>query len=191
MNENEFDVLTEYKTLDPNRNLNISGLQITLCNEMIQKINDQLVVTFTTTATLDEIIEAFKKNEVIQYDDQRYEGYQMVMGLSCKVDNMGTMIHQITLEVAPNNEAELLMGELTDDQKFAISYAAKKMSDTEATKRKSLFLNYEDIKEGEEIKKGLRLNYKDCLWKCNETHPKNAELDFPGSESGWFTKLDK
>lgn len=196
MNENEIDVPTVEEpigtpVLEPDRNLNISGLQITLCNEMIQKINEQLVVTFTTKASLDDIVQAFKNNEKIEYDDQCYKGYQMIMALTSKIDNMGTLIHQITLELVPAEEPESPVAELSDDQEFAIAYAVSYMSDDDAIEHKSLFVNYEDIEEGAEIQEGVRLNYKDGLWKCNKTHNKNSVTWFPGNDPTLFEQLDK
>lgn len=196
MNENEVDVPTieepeETPVLEPDRNLNISGLQITLCNEMIQKINEQLVVTFTTKASLDDIVQAFKNNEKIEYDDQCYEGYQMIMALTSKIGNMGTLIHQITLELVPEPEPEPPVAELSEDQEFAIAYAVSCMSDGDAVEHKSLFMNYEDIEEGAEIQERVRLNYKDGLWKCNKTHKKNSATWFPGNDPTLFEQLDK
>ena len=183
MNENEIPELEL-----PDKNLNISGVMITLCNELIQKINEQLNISFTCDASLDEIVSAFTTNEKIEYDDQCYEKYQVVKEFEMKIDNMNTTIYHIALEQIPEEEPEVPM---TEDQQFAITYAVMMMGDEDALEHRSLFENYEDIEEGAEIVEGLRLNYKGGLWKCNKTHNKNSTSWYPGAEATLFEQLDK
>lgn len=179
---------TEPVIEEPDKNLNISGIEITLCNELIQLVNETLNVTFTCKSGMDEIVAAFSENEVIEYDDQRYEKYQVVTGFSMNVDNMGVVIYKIELEKLSEPEPE---PEITEDQEFAIAYAVAYMSDTDALDHRSLFGNYEDIEEGAEIVQGTRLNFNGGLWKCKKTHNKNSETWFPGNEPTLFEQLDK
>lgn len=173
---------------EPDKNLNISGIEITLCNELIQLVNETLNVTFTCKSGMDEIVAAFSENEVIEYDDQRYEKYQVATGFNMNVDNMGVVIYKIELEKLSEPEPK---PEITEDQEFAIAYAVSYMSDDDAIEHKSLFVNYDDIDEGAEIAEGLRLNYKDGLWKCNKTHNKNSVTWFPGNDPTLFEHFDK
>lgn len=168
---------------EPSKELTIGSITITLINEMIQLINDQLCVTFTNEGnTLDEILSAFKSCEELTYSDQTYTGYTVVKKFEMSIDNMDQQIYQITLEQPPEDP-------LTDDQTTAIQYAADNMPDEMALDCRSIFSDWKDIPEGEKITEGKRLNYNGGLWKCAKEHNKSSDY-WPGKDPTLFEQLD-
>lgn len=168
---------------EPSKELAIGSITITLINEMIQQINDQLCVTFTNEGnTMDEILSAFESCEELTYSDQTYTGYTIVKKFEMSIDNMDQQIYQITLEQPPEDP-------LTDDQTVAIQYAADNMPDEVALNCRSIFDNWEDLAEGEKIPEGKRLSYNEGLWKCKKSHNKQSDW-YPGAEGTLFEQLD-
>lgn len=49
------------------------------------------------------------------------------------------------------------------------------VDDQTALKAKELYENWDDITEGTEIPKGKRVNCDDILWRCEQTHNKQAD----------------
>lgn len=169
---------------EPSKELSIGSITITLINEMIQQINDQLCVTFTNEGnTMDEILSAFESCEELTYSDQTYTGYTVVKKFEMSIDNIDQQIYQIMLEHPPEDP-------LTDDQTVAIQYAADNMPDEMALDCRSIFDNWEDIPDGEKIPEGKRLNFDDKLWKCAKEHNKSSDY-WPGKDPTLFEQLDK
>lgn len=108
---------------EPVKDMKIGDLDITLCNELLQLINDELNLTFTTDSGLDAIKSEFEACTSIEYSEKTYEGYQIVKELQYKLDNKNQEIYHIVL-VKPEEEAEL-----TEDQNFALNLAVVNMSD--------------------------------------------------------------
>lgn len=168
---------------EPSRDILIGELPIFLCNELIQQINEQLVVTFMCDEGMDTIVEAFRACESFAYSDTTYDGYTIVKTFNMHVGDDEKTVYQITLEKVPEDP-------FTDDQEFALKYAVDNMPDEDAVERKGLFGDWADIEDGAWIPEGQRLNYNDKLWKCAKGHNKNTDY-WPGKDPTLFEQLDK
>lgn len=168
---------------EPSRDILIGELPIFLCNELIQQINEQLVVTFMCEAGMDDIVGAFRMCESFSYADTTYDGYTIVKAFNMRVGDDEKTVYQITLE-------KVLEDPFADDQEFALKYAVDNMPDEDAIEHKSLFDNWEELKDGEWIPEGKRVNYDDKLWKCAKGHNKNTDY-WPGKDPTLFEQLDK
>lgn len=166
--------------------LEINGVKITLCNEMIQLINDELNLTFTTLAGIDDLQQAFINNkEDIVYGKQIYSGYTSIKKLGYNIDNVNRTIYQVALKKPLTTQVEM-----TEDMEFAISFAINTMPDNVAVERKSLFKKWDDVLLGEELTQGERLVYNDGLWKVSKAHQKQEDW-YPGADPTLFEQLDK
>lgn len=134
MNENELkttevkneETLEEPIYAEPSKDIKIGDLDITLCNELIQKVNDELHLSFTCEQEIDVIQEAFETNKnPIVYDTQSYAGYTIIKEFGFKVDNEDKTIYRITLSKPKEEELE---GGLTQEQSFAIACAIPLMT---------------------------------------------------------------
>lgn len=168
---------------EPSRDILIGELPIFLCNELIQQINEQLVVTFMCDEGMDAIVESFRACESFSYSDTTYEGYTIVKAFNMTVGEDDKVVYRITLEKVPEDP-------FTDDREFALKYAIDNMPDEDALEHKSLFDNWEDIEDGVWIPEGQRLNYNDKLWKCAKGHNKQSDW-WPGKDPTLFEELDK
>ena len=168
---------------EPSRDILIGELPIFLCNELIQQINEQLVVTFMCDEGMDAIVESFRACESFSYSDTTYEGYTIVKAFNMTVGEDDKVVYRITLEKVPEDP-------FTDDQEFALKYATDNMPDEDAVEHKSLFDNWEELKDGEWIPEGKRVNYDDKLWKCAKGHKKQSDW-WPGKDPTLFEQLDK
>lgn len=122
MNENELkttevkneETLEEPIYEEPSKDIKIGDLDITLCNELIQKINDELHLSFTCEQEIDVIQEAFETNKnPIVYDTQSYAGYTIIKEFGFKVDNENKTIYYVSL-LQPEEE------QVNPEIKFAI-----------------------------------------------------------------------
>lgn len=168
---------------EPSRDILIGELPIFLCNELIQQINEQLVVTFMCESGMDAIVEAFRDCTSFSYADTTYEGYTIVKAFNMRVGDDEKTVYQITLEKVPEDP-------FTDDQEFALKYAIDNMPDEDALDCRSIFDSWEDLAEGEKIPEGKRLNYNEGLWKCKKEHNKQSDW-WPGKDPTLFEQLDK
>lgn len=111
---------------EPSKNIKIGDLDITLCNELIQEINENLNITFLCESEIDVIQNAFKANKnPIVYGDDSYIGYTIIDEFGYKVDNEDKTIYRITLSKPKEEEPE---GGLTQEQSFAIACAIPLMT---------------------------------------------------------------
>lgn len=180
----EDEILEEMPVYEePSRDILIGELPIFLCNELIQQINEQLIVTFMCDEGMDTIVEAFRDCTSFSYADTTYDGYTIVKAFNMRVGDDEKTVYQITLEKVPEDP-------FTDDQEFALKYAVDNMPDEDALEHKILFANWEDIEDGVWIPEGQRLNYNDKLWKCAKGHNKSFDY-WPGKDPTLFEQLDK
>lgn len=180
----EDEILEEMPVYEePSRDILIGELSIFLCNELIQQINEQLVVTFMCESDMDSIVEAFRDCTSFSYADTTYDGYTIVKAFNMRIGDGEKTVYQITLEKVPEDP-------FTDDQEFALKYAIDNMPDEDALEHKSLFANWEDIEDGVWIPEGERLNFDDKLWKCAKGHNKQSDW-WPGKDPTLFEQLDK
>lgn len=130
MNENELkttevkneETLEEPIYAEPSKDIKIGDLDITLCNELIQKINDELHLSFTCEQEIDVIQEAFETNKnPIVYDTQSYTGYTIIKEFGFKVDNENKTIYHVSL-LQPEEE------QVNPEIKFAIQCAIPLMT---------------------------------------------------------------
>lgn len=168
---------------EPSRDILIGDLPIFLCNELIQQINEQLVVTFMCDESMDDIVGAFRVCESFTYSDTTYEGYTIVKAFNMRIGDDEKTVYQITLEKLPEDP-------FTDDQEFALKYAVDNMPDEDALEHRNLFADWENLGNGERIPEGARLNYNDKLWKCAKGHNKSFDY-WPGKDPTLFEQLDK
>lgn len=170
---------------EPVKEMKIGDIDITLCNELVQMINDELNLTFTTDAGMDAIKAAFETCESIAYDDQTYEGYQNVKAFEYKVDNSGKEVYHIVL-AKPEEEAEL-----TEDQNFALNLAVMNMSDTNALKCISIFPTWESY-IGKKLSEGIRVQHKGELWKVRQDIATVLENQAPSIETAaLYERIDE
>lgn len=180
----EDEILEELPVYEePSRDILIGELPIFLCNELIQQINEQLVVTFMCDDGMDTIVEAFRDCTSFSYADTTYDGYTIVKAFNMRVGDDEKTVYQITLEKIPEDP-------FTDDREFALKYAVDNMPDEDALEHNSLFRNWEDLGNDEWIPEGQRLNYNDKLWKCAKGHNKSFDY-WPGKDPTLFEQLDK
>lgn len=170
---------------EPSKDLTIGSIQITLCNELIQLINEELQLTFKSDAAIEDIRDAFLNNDqAITYDGQMYEGYRIIKEFGYTFDSKVQMIYKVLLAKEKEDEG------ITPDIQFAIAYTASNIDDSVAIEHKSLFNDWDDISVGTELTAGLRLNYNDGLWKVAKAHKKQLDW-FPGADPTLFEQLDK
>lgn len=133
MNENELkttevkneETLEEPIYAEPSKDIKIGDLDITLCNELIQKINDELHLSFTCEQEIDVIQEAFETNKnPIVYDTQSYTGYTIIKEFGFKVDNENKTIYHVSL-LQPEEE------QVNPEIKFAIQCAIPLMTNNQ------------------------------------------------------------
>lgn len=142
MNEEIYDDNPTY--IEPSKDIKIGSLDITLCNELIQEINDTLNVTFTCASEIEAIQDAFATNkDPIMYGDDSYEGYTVIDEFGYKVDKEEKVIYRVVLS---KPEAEEPVAELTADKEYAINCAVMLMSDEQALNCISVFPTWESYK---------------------------------------------
>lgn len=170
---------------EPVKEMKICDIDITLCNELVQMINDELNLTFTTDAGMDSIKSSFESCASIAYDDQTYEGYQNVKAFEYKVDNSGKEVYHIVL-AKPEQEVEL-----TEDQNFALNLAVMNMSDANALKCISIFPTWESY-IGKKLSQGIRVQYKGELWKVRQDISVVLENQAPSIETAaLYERIDE
>ena len=132
------DYYVDYPTYEePSKDIKIGTLDITLCNEMIQEINETLNVTFTCDSEIELIQDAFVTNEdPIVYGDDSYTGYTVIDEFGYKVNNEDKIIYHVALSKPIKEEP---VAELTTDQEYAINCAVMLMSDSQALNCISVF----------------------------------------------------
>lgn len=160
------DYYVDYPTYEePSKDIKIGTLDITLCNEMIQEINETLNVTFTCDSEIELIQDAFVTNEdPIVYGDDSYTGYTVIDEFGYKVNNEDKIIYHVALSKPIKEEP---VAELTTDQEYAINCAVMLMSDSQALNCISVFPTWESY-IGKSLKTGERVVYKDELWKVRQ-----------------------
>lgn len=184
MNEEIYDDNPTY--IEPSKDIKIGSLDITLCNELIQEINDTLNVTFTCASEIEAIQDAFATNkDPIMYGDDSYEGYTVIDEFGYKVDKEEKVIYRVVLS---KPEAEEPVAELTADQEYAINCAVMLMSDEQALNCISVYPTWESYKGKPMTKlneqgKENRIEYQGELWKVRQDIPVVLENQPPSIET--------
>ena len=175
--------------VEPSKDIKIGTLDITLCNELIQEINDTLNVTFTCASEIEVIQDAFATNkDPIVYGDDFYEGYTVIDEFGYKVNNEEKVIYRVILS---KPEEEKPVAELTADQEYAINCAVMLMSDTQALNCISVFPTWESY-IGKSLKTGERVVYQDELWKVRQDITSVLENQAPGiATAALYVRIDE
>lgn len=187
MNEEIYDDNPTY--VEPSKDIKIGSLDITLCNELIQEINDKLNVTFICASEIEAIQDAFATNkDPIVYGDDSYEGYTTIDEFGYKVDKEEQMIYRVVLS---KPETEEPVAELTADQEYAISCAVMLMSDEKALNCISVFPTWESY-IGKSLKTGERVVYQEELWKVRQEIQTVLENQSPSIETAaLYERIDE
>lgn len=83
----------------PDNDLTINGLDITLTRECVQLINDELNLTFTCNASIQDIYDAFEQGiDEITYADTKYTKFETLRSLMMQYDNIGQQIWSVALK---------------------------------------------------------------------------------------------
>ena len=152
---------------EPIKDLNIGSITITLCDEMIQMINDELNVTFTTKSTLNDIKKAFESNKRIEYDSQIYEGYSIINSLLYIIKNDSREVYKVSLKKPIE-----IIEPISSDEKKAVAYAVKNMTDIEALECIGAFPKYE---VGKSYIINDRIQYQNKLYRVIQNHTSQAD----------------
>lgn len=170
---------------EPSKEIKIGDVNITLVNELIQKIDESVNVSFMSDSSMDEIKIAFETCESFTYGEDVYEGYSFVKSFEMEVDNTGQTIYRIDLE-KPEQETEL-----TEDQTFAINYAVMTMSDTDALEHMSIFPTWKSF-INQSMPDGQRFVYENELWKSRQEIKTVLENQPPSIETAsLYERIDE
>lgn len=187
MNEEIYDDNPTY--IEPSKDINIGSLDITLCNELIQEINNTLSVTFICVSEIEAIQDAFATNkDPIVYGDDSYEGYTTIDEFGYKVDKEEKVIYRVVLS---KPEEEEPVAELTADQEYAINCAVMIMSDEQALNCISVFPIWESY-IGKSLNTGERVVYQNELWKVRQEITTVLENQAPSIETAaLYERIDE
>lgn len=163
--------------VEPSKEIKIGTLDITLCNELIQEINENLNITFVCESEIDVIQEAFKTNKnPIVYGDDSYTGYTVIDEFGYKMDNQDKTIYRITLSKPEGEEPE---GGLTQEQSFAIACAIPLMSNDQILQCVSVLTEWKEFIGGKmEAKQRFQFNKE--AWESRQEIPVVLEGQEPG-----------
>lgn len=162
---------------EPSKNIKIGDLDITLCNELIQEINDNLNITFVCESEIDVIQNAFEANKnPIVYGDDSYTGYTIIDEFGYKVDNEDKTIYRITLSKPEGEEPE---GGLTQEQSFAIACAIPLMTNDQILQCVSVLPEWKSF-IGEKMEAHQRFKFNKEAWESRQEISVVLEGQEPG-----------
>lgn len=167
----EIDDSLDESIVEPSKILEIGDITIELCNEMIQMVNDELNLHFTTDANLVEIQDAFEGNQEIVYGEDSYKDYTKIIELSMRIEQDDIPVYHITLK-----QESLDIGDIEQVQ-YAINYAVNTMSDTEVLNCITIFPSWGSF-IGETIKENTRVQYNGKLYKVIEGKSHKVQADW-------------
>ena len=184
MNENELkttevkheETLEEPIYEEPSKDIKIGDLDITLCNELIQKINDELHLSFTCEQEIDVIQEAFETNKnPIVYDTQSYTGYTIIKEFGFKVDNENKTIYHVSL-LQPEEE------QVNPEIKFAIQCAIPLMTNDQTLQCVSVLPEWKSFIGGK-MEAHQRFQFNKEAWESRQ----EVSVVLEGQEPGIIT----
>lgn len=162
---------------EPSKSIKIGDLDITLCNELIQEINENLNITFLCESAIDIIQEAFKTNKnPIVYGDDSYTGYTIIDEFGYKVDNEDKTIYRITLSKPEGEEPE---GGLTQEQSFSIACAIPLMTNDQILQCVSVLTEWKEFIGGK-MEANQRFQFNNEAWESRQEIPVVLEGQEPG-----------
>ena len=168
MDDNNSNQTESIEPVEPVLDIVVNGLEITLINERIQLINDELHITFTCEKTIQEIYNAFNQGiSELEYDGTVYSEYETLKTFNMKYDNIGQQIYSASLQKTH------LVIENEEETKFALERAKETLSDEDALQCISIFdLWMLDM----DYKKDQRIRYNDVLYKVLQDH--HSQIDW-------------
>ena len=162
---------------EPSKNIKIGNLDITLCNELIQEINDNLNITFVCESEIDVIQEAFRTNKnPIVYGDDSYTGYTIIDEFGYKMDNQDKTIYRIILSKPKEEEPE---GGLTQEQSFAIACAIPLMTNDQILQCVSVLPEWKSFIDGK-MEAHQRFQFNKEAWESRQEVSVVLEGQEPG-----------
>lgn len=185
MNENELkttevkneETLEEPIYEEPSKDIKIGDLDITLCNELIQKINDELHLSFTCEQEIDVIQEAFETNKnPVVYDTQSYTGYTIIKEFGFKVDNENKTIYHVSL-LQPEEE------QANPEIKFAIQCAIPLMTNDQILQCVSVLPEWKSFIGGK-MEAHQRFQFNKEAWESRQEVSVVLEGQEPGISTG-------
>ena len=152
----------------PDNDLTINGLDITLTRECVQLINDELNLTFTCNASIQDIYDAFKQGiDELTYADTKYSKYETLRSLMMQYDNIGQQIWSVALK-----KTHLII-ENEDETAYALEQAKQLLDDDAAMQCVSIF---DEWRIDVDYKAGDRLRYMNKLYKVLQNH--HSQIDW-------------
>ena len=152
----------------PDNDLTINGLDITLTRECVQLINDELNLTFTCNASIQDIYDAFKQGiDELTYADTKYSKYETLRSLMMQYDNIGQQIWSVALK-----KTHLII-ENEDETAYALEQAKQLLDDDAAMQCVSIF---DEWRIDVDYKAGDRLRYMNKLYKVLQDH--HSQIDW-------------
>lgn len=165
---------------EPSKSIKIGDLDITLCNELIQEINENLNITFTCESEIDVIQEAFRTNKnPIEYGDDSYTGYTIIDEFGYKVDNEDKTIYRIALSKPGEEETE---SGLTSEQSFAIACAIPLMTNDQILQCVSVLPEWKSFIGGK-MEAHQRFQFNKEAWESRQ----EISVVLEGQEPGMST----
>lgn len=162
---------------EPSKEIKIGDLDITLCNELIQEINENLNITFTCESEINVIQEAFSTNKnPIVYGDDSYSGYTVINEFGYKIDNEDITVYRISLSKPIEEETS---GGLTDEQSFAIACAIPLMTNDQILQCVSVLTEWKEFIGGK-MEANQRFQFNKEAWESRQEIPVVLEGQEPG-----------
>ena len=173
---------------EPSKEIKIGDLDITLCNELIQEINENLNITFVCESEIDVIQNAFKANKnPIVYGDDSYTGYTIIDEFGYKVDNEDKTIYRITLS---KPEGEEPVGGLTQEQSFAIACAIPLMTNDQILQCVSVLPDWKSFINSK-MENKQRFQFEGEPWEARQEISVVLEGQEPGiSTAALYQRID-
>ena len=166
---------------EPSKVVNIGDIEIELCNELIQLVNDELHLSFTTNSSLNDIQNAFATNtEPITYSDQSYKGYTIIKDLSMTLTNEDKYVYHIYL-VKPEPETII-----DSSIQYALDFAISTVSDEQSLNCISIFPEWDG--HSKLYKKNDRCKYQNRLYKVLLDHTSQEDWT-PDTASSLFVEI--
>lgn len=153
--------------IEPILNITINGLEITLIDERIQPINDEVHITFTCDKPIQDIYDAFKQGVTeLEYEDTVYSELETLKTFNMKYNNIGQQIYSISLQ------KKHLVIENEEETKFALEKAREALADEDALQCISIFDKW---LVDTEYKKNQRIQFNKALYRVLQDHKSAKE----------------
>lgn len=137
------------------QNLKLGDIEVTLANEMVQKVNDRLELSFMTTEAIEKVLANLDKKEAIIYNEETYTEYTVLVEFGFKIGLDDKKVYR----------AILAKPEISPAVAKAIEVARIKATDTDVIQMAELLNKFEDF-VGKSMAKGTRFTYDGIVYKA-------------------------